>query len=46
MPGVHFVIDTCQIREYLDSTISKVLSVLKWWMIMTLNKKLLEKQRV
>ena len=30
-----------QVREYPDSTISKVLTVLKWWM-----RKLLEKQRV
>ena len=30
----------------LDFTISKVLTLLKWWMIMTLNRKLLEKQRV
>ena len=46
MPGLHCVIDTCQIREYPDSIISKVLTVLKWWMIMTLNRKLLGKQRV
>ena len=46
MPGLHRVIDTCQIREYPDSTISKVLTVLKWRMITTLNRKLLEKQRV
>ena len=30
-----------QVREYPDSTISKVLTILKWWM-----RKLLEKQRV
>ena len=29
-----------------DSTISKVLTVLKWWMIIMLNRKLLEKQGV
>ena len=46
MPGLHCVIDTCQIREYLDSTISEVLTVLKWRMITMLNRKLLEKQRV
>ena len=46
MPGLHRVIDTGQIREYPDSTISKVLTVLKWRMITTLNRKLLEKQRV
>ena len=32
--------------EYPDSSISNVLTALKWWMIMTLNRKLLEKQRV
>ena len=46
MPRLHRVIDMGQIRKYPDSTISKVLTVLKWWMIMTLNRKLLEKQRV
>ena len=46
MPGLHCVIDTRQIWEYLDSTISKVLTILKWRMITTLNRKLLEKQRV
>ena len=46
MPELHRVIDTRQIREYPDSTISKVLTVLKWRMITTLNRKLLEKQRV
>ena len=34
------------VREYPDSSISKVLTVLKWRMITTLNRKLLEKQRV
>ena len=34
------------LREYPDSSISKVLTVLKWRMITTLNRKLLEKQRV
>jgi len=46
MAGLHRVIDTRQICEYLDSTISKVLTVLKRRMITTLNRKLLEKQRV
>ena len=44
--GLHRITDTCQVREYLDSSISKVLTVLKWQMIMTFNRKLLEKQRV
>ena len=35
-----------QVCEHPDSTISKVLTVIKWRMIMTLNRKLLEKQRV
>ena len=34
------------VREYPDSSMSKVLTVLKWRMITTLNRKLLEKQRV
>ena len=38
--------DTHQVCEYLDSTISKVLTTLKWQSITTLNRKLLEKQRV
>ena len=46
MPGLHRVIDTRQLHEYPDSTISKVLTVLKWRMITTLNRKLLEKQSV
>ena len=46
MPRLHFVIDMRQIHKYPDSTISKVLTVLKWRMITTLNRKLLEKQRV
>ena len=46
MPGLHHVIDTRQIREYPDSTISKVLTVLKRRMITMLNRKLLKKQRV
>ena len=46
MPRLHFVSDMRQIHKYPDSTISKVLTVLKWRMITTLNRKLLEKQRV
>ena len=46
MTGLHCIIDMCQIGEYLDPIISKVLTVLKWQMIKTLNRKLLEKQRV
>ena len=38
--------DTRQVHEYLDSTISKILTVLKLWMITLFNRKLLEKQRV
>ena len=38
--------DIRQVRECPDSTISKVSTVLKWRMITTLNRKLLEKQRV
>ena len=38
--------DMCQVHKYLASTISKVLTALKWWMTMILNRKLLEKQRV
>ena len=38
--------DNTSVREYPDSSISKVLTVLKWRMITTLNRKLLEKQRV
>ena len=43
MPGLHRIMDICQVRKYWDSTISKVL---KWQMITTLNRKQLEKQRV
>ena len=46
MPGLHHIMDTCQVSEFPDSTISKVLTVLKWQMITTFNRKLLEKQRV
>ena len=38
--------DMHQVREHPESTISKVLTVIKWWMITTFNRKLLEKQRV
>ena len=46
MSRLHRITDMHQIREYPDSTISKVFTVLKWRMIMTFNRKLLEKQRV
>ena len=46
MPGPHRIKDTRQVREYPDSTISKVLTILKWRMITMFNRKLLEKQRV
>ena len=46
MPRLHHIMDTCQVGEFPDSTISKVLTVLKWQMITTFNRKLLEKQRV
>ena len=38
--------DTRQVRKYPDSTISKVLTILKSRMITMFNKKLLEKQSV
>ena len=38
--------DMRHVREYLDSSMSKVLTVLKWRTITTLNRKLMEKQRV
>ena len=41
MPGLHHITNTHQVHEYLDSTISRVLIVLKWWMIMTFYRKLL-----
>ena len=40
------VMDTRQVREYPESTISKVSTVLKWRMITALNRKQLEKQTV
>ena len=43
MPGLHRIMDTRQVREYANSTISKVLTVLKWQIIPTLNTKLLGK---
>ena len=44
MPRLHRIkiVDTRQVRKYLDST---VLTILRWRMITTLNRKLLEKQR-
>ena len=44
--GLHRITDMRQVREYLDSSISKVLTILKWRMITTFNRKLLKKQRV
>ena len=46
MSGFHRITDMRQVHEYPDSTISKVLTILKWWLIMTFNRKLLEKQSV
>ena len=46
MPRLHRIMDTCQVCEYPDSTMSKVLNILKWWMITTLNRNLLENQRI
>ena len=46
MPGLHHVMNMGQVQEYPDFTISKVLTILKWWIMTTLNRKLLEKQRV
>jgi len=38
--------DMRQVHEDPDSTISKILTILKWQMITTFNRKLLERQRV
>ena len=46
MPRLHRIMDTRQVHEYPDSTLSKVLTVLKWRTITAFNRKLLEKQRV
>ena len=46
MPRLRHIMDTHQFLEYPDSTISKILTVLKWQIITMLNRKLLEKQRV
>ena len=49
IPGLHriqSIMDMRQVREHPDSTISKVLTVIKWRTITMLNRKLLEKQRV
>ena len=43
MPRLHRIMDTHQVCKYPDSTISKIL---KWWMITTLNREVLEKQRL
>ena len=46
-PHIQSIMDTRHVREYQDSyTISKALTILKWRMITTLNRKLLENQRV
>ena len=48
IPGLHrirSIMDMREVREHPDSTISKVLTVIKWRIITTLNKKLLEQQR-
>jgi len=42
--GLHRTMNMREVHEYPDST--KVLNVIKWQMITTLNRKLLEKQRV
>ena len=42
MPRLHHIMDTHQVREYPDSTISKILTLLKWQMITTLNREVLE----
>ena len=31
IPGLHHITNTRQVREYPDSSISKVLTILKWW---------------
>ena len=49
MLGVHHILsimDMCQVSEHPDSTISKMLTILKWQMITMLNRKLLVNQRV
>ena len=49
MFGVHHILsimDMCQVSEHLDSTISKMLTILKWRMTTTLNRKLLVNHRV
>ena len=48
MPGLHLIqsiMDMHQVSEHPDSTISKILTIIKW-QITTLNRKLLEKRRV
>ena len=46
MLRLHCIMDACRVREYPESTVSKVLAVLKWRIITTLSRKLLEEQRV
>ena len=38
--------DTRQVHEYPDTSISKVLTILKWRMTTMLNRKLLQMQKV
>ena len=46
IPELHHITNTHQVHKYPDSSISKVLTILKWQMTTTLKRKLLEKQRV
>jgi len=46
IPGLHRITDMHQVHEYPDSSISKILTILKWQMTTILNRKLLEKQKV
>ena len=46
MPGLHCNVNTRQVSEHPDCTIFKVLTILKWRMMTTVNRKLLENQRV
>ena len=45
MPRLHriqSIVDKCQVHEYPDSIVYKVLTILKWRMVSTLNRKQLE----
>ena len=46
IPGLHHITDMRQVHEYPESSISKVLTMLKWWNTTMLKRKLQEKQRV